>query len=245
MIQLVEVSDEVLLSEGEVRLLVRSVALLELQVEAFPLLVVVFAVVLVLLDCIDLLLGGIHAESLLESERIYLLENGFEGDERLLKNLVPVLISEFCYHRDKHGEGLVLVGLQNVQEVVVFEEAHCAVGYLQVDTADAAHNSLEEAGNEVFNFIDLAHLQHLLELCQEQSLFDAVSERPVSQKSFEQRDCESAIFGQEQHGAAKELLVELGASLDLVEGDDHILEEYYVLVTERHCESTNNTCENI
>lgn len=72
-IQLVEVPDEVLLSEGIVGLLVRPVTRLQLLVETLPLLVVVLAVLLVLLYRIDLLLGGIHAQGLLEGEGIDLL----------------------------------------------------------------------------------------------------------------------------------------------------------------------------
>jgi hypothetical protein len=114
-----------------------------------------------------------------------------------------------------------------------------------VNTSDAAHDSLEQAGDEVLNFINFAHFEHLLKLSQEESLLDAVGERPVAQEAFEESDGEGAVFSQEQHGAAEELLVELGAGLHLVQGDDHILEEYHVLITERHCESTNNAGENV
>lgn len=80
MVKLVEVSDEVLLSEWIVWFLIRAIARLELLVETLPLLVVVLAIILILLDSIDLLLGGVHAECLFESERIYLLENGFQSN---------------------------------------------------------------------------------------------------------------------------------------------------------------------
>ena len=81
MVKLVEVSDEVLLSEWIVWFLIRAIARLELLVETLPLLVVVLAIILILLDSIDLLLGGVHAEGLFESERIYLLENGFQSNQ--------------------------------------------------------------------------------------------------------------------------------------------------------------------
>jgi hypothetical protein len=156
-----------------------------------------------------------------------------------------VLIGEFSNHRNEHGEGLVLVGLQNVQEVIVLEEAHCAVSNLQVDTSDAAHDSLEQAGHKVLDFIDFAHFQHLLELGKEQSLLDAVCERPVSQKAFEKSYSESAVFSQEQHRASQKLLVELRACLHLVKGNDHILEEYDMFVSERHCETTDDARQDV
>lgn len=97
-----------------------------------------------------------------------------------------MLVGQLGYHRHKHGEGLVLVGLQDVQEVVVFEEAHCAVSNLQVNTSNASHYSLEEAGDKVLDFVNFAHFQHLLELSQEESLLDAVGEWPVAKESLEE-----------------------------------------------------------
>ena len=47
--------------------------------------------------------------------------------------------------RHKHWEGLVLVGLQDVEEVVVLEEAHGAVSNLQVIAANALNDTLEKA----------------------------------------------------------------------------------------------------
>ena len=208
MIKLVEVADQILLFEGELRLLVAAILLAELLVEAVPLLVVVLAVILILLHGILLLLGSVHAQGLLESKWINLFQDGFEGNQRFLENLMPVFVSEFGDHGHKHGESLVLVGLQDVEEVVILEEAHGAVSDLQVNTADAFDNALEESGDQVLNLVYLADLKYLLQLCQEESFLDTVGEGPVPQQAFQESNCEASIFGEEQHGATEQLLIE-------------------------------------
>jgi hypothetical protein len=97
-IKLVEVTDQILLLEGELRLLVAAILLAELLVEAVPLLVVVLAVILVLLHRILFLLVSIHAEGLLEGKRINLFEDCFESDQRFLEDLVPMLVCELRNH---------------------------------------------------------------------------------------------------------------------------------------------------
>lgn len=69
--------------------------------------------------------------------------------------------------RDKHRERLVLVGLQDVEEVIVLEEAHSSVSYLQMDATNALHNSLEQLWNQVLNLVDFAYFEYFLKLCQE------------------------------------------------------------------------------
>jgi hypothetical protein len=54
-----------------------------------------------------------------------------------------VVVSEVHNDGDEHWEGSVLVGLKDVQEVVIFKEAHGTVSNLQVNSANALHNSLE------------------------------------------------------------------------------------------------------
>ena len=98
MVELVEVANQILLLEGVLGLLVAAILVTELLVETFPPLVVVLAVILILLDCILFLLVGIHAECLLEGERIYLFQDGFESDQRFLEDLVPMFVCELGYH---------------------------------------------------------------------------------------------------------------------------------------------------
>jgi len=97
-VEFVEVANQILLLEGVLGLLVAAILVTELLVKTFPLLVVVLAVVLVLLDCVLFLLVSIHAEGLLESERIYLFEDGFESDQRLLEDLVPMFVCKLGYN---------------------------------------------------------------------------------------------------------------------------------------------------
>lgn len=60
---------------------------------------------------------------------------------------MPVVVCEVYNDGDQHGEGLIFIGLQDVQEVVVLEETHGSIGYLQVDTTNAPDYSLEELGD--------------------------------------------------------------------------------------------------
>jgi len=78
-----------------------------------------------------------------------------------------MLVCEFCNDRHQQWEGLVLVSLQNVEEVVILKEAHCSISYLQMNTSNALHNSLEEFGNELLNLLNLTDFQDLLEFSQE------------------------------------------------------------------------------
>ena len=41
-----------------------------------------------------------------------------------------MVLCEMDDNRHQHGESLVLVSLEDVEEVVVLEEAHCTVGHL-------------------------------------------------------------------------------------------------------------------
>jgi hypothetical protein len=165
-----------------------------------------------------------------------------EPDEDLL---VPMVVSQIYNDRHQHGEGLVLVGLQDVEEVVVLKEAHGSVSYLQVDSANASHNSLEESGNQVFNLIHLTNLQHFLQFCQEQCFLDAVSEGPIFEQSFQESDGKSSVLGEEEHGASEELFIELGTCLHLMKRDDNVLEEDHVLISQGHCKATDDAGQDV
>lgn len=47
-----------------------------------------------------------------------------------------------------------------------------------MNSSDALDDSFEQLGNHVLDLVDLAHLEHFLELCEEQGLLDTVSKRP-------------------------------------------------------------------
>ena len=73
-----------------------------------------------------------------------------------------MVLSQIHYHRHQHGESLIFVGLQDVQEVIVFKEAHGSVGHLQMDAADALDDPFEQFGDQGVDFVHFAHLQHFL-----------------------------------------------------------------------------------
>ncbi len=158
---------------------------------------------------------------------------------------MPVVVGQVHDDGHQHGESLVLVGLQDVEEVVILEEAHGSVGNLQMDATNASHDSLEESGNQVLNFVHFADLEHFLQFCQEERLLDAVGEWPVLEESFEQGDGQGSIFGQEEHGTSEQLFIELGTGLHLVEGNDNVLEEDHVLVSQRDRESTDDARQDV
>lgn len=152
-----------------------------------------------------------------------------------------MVVSEINNDRNQHWESFVLVSLQDVQEVVVFEEAHSSVSNLEVNSSYAPHNSFEELRDEVFNLVDFADFEYFLQLCQEKSLFDAVGEWPEFKQAIEQGNGKRSILGEEKHRASQELLVELRAGLHFVQRNNNVLEEYYMLVSQRHSKSTDYT----
>jgi hypothetical protein len=74
---------------------------------------------------------------------------------------------------------LALVGLQDIQEIIVFKKAHCSVGDLQVNATDALYDTLEKALDQGLDLLYLANFEDFLQLGKEKSFFNAVSERPV------------------------------------------------------------------
>lgn len=112
---------------------------------------------------------------------------------------MPVVVGEVDDDRDEHGEGFVLVGFEDVKEVVVFKEAHCSVGNLQVDATNAADNAFEKFGDQVFHFVDFADFEDFLQFSEEEGLLDAVGEGPVLEQALEEGDGEGAVLGEEEH----------------------------------------------
>lgn len=93
------------------------------------------------LVCVSFLEGS------LESLGIDLLQDRLESVEGLLKDLVPVGLSHVDDNWDEEGEGVALVGLEDVEEIVILEEAHCPISDLKMQARDALHQSLEDLGN--------------------------------------------------------------------------------------------------
>jgi hypothetical protein len=57
-----------------------------------------------------------------------------------------------------------------------------------MNATNTLNNSFKKSRNKVFNSINLAHFKDLLELGEEQSFLDAVSKRPILEKSFQERN---------------------------------------------------------
>ena len=109
-----------------------------------------------------LTLIGPHLLGFFECDRVNLFQDGPQGNQRLLQDLVPVVLGEVNNDRYQDGEGLVLVRLQNIEEVVILEEAHGAVSHLQVISTNAFDNTLEKALNQWLDVLDFADLNNLL-----------------------------------------------------------------------------------
>jgi hypothetical protein len=99
-----------------------------------------------------------------------------------------MVLSQVNDDRDEHWEGLVFVGLQNIQEIIILEETHGSVSYLKMSAANASNNSLEKLGNQMIHLLNFAYFQDFLQLSEEQSLFHAVGKRPVLKKTFQKRN---------------------------------------------------------
>ena len=97
----------------------------------------------------------------------------------------------------------------------------------------------------MLDFVNLADFKDLLELSKEESLLDAVGKGPIAEEAFEKSNGKGAVLSQEQHWAAKELLIELRAGLHLVQWDYHVFEEHNVLVTKWYRKTTNDACKDV
>jgi len=69
-----------------------------------------------------------------------------------------MVLCEVDDNRHKHWESFVFVSLENVQEIVIFKEAHRSVGYLEMDSSNALYDSLEELWNQRVNFVYFTNL---------------------------------------------------------------------------------------
>ena len=91
-VEFIVIFDHVLGIEWKQRLNVFRVLLLDLCVELLPLLIEFLSFLLVHLDRVLLLLLWIHFQSLIESKWVYLLKDCLESDQRLLQDLVPMVL---------------------------------------------------------------------------------------------------------------------------------------------------------
>ena len=244
-VELVVISDQGGALERQRRFDEHRIVALDLGSQLVPLLVEDSARLSILFDAVGLFVCIAHLQRFVERNRVDFLKDGLKSNQRFLQYLVPVVLRQINDDGHEHGERLLLVSLKNVKEVVVLEEAHGSVSDLQVDTANALDDSLEEARYQGFDLVHFADFEHLLQLSQEKCLLNTVGEGPVLEKTFEERDGQRAVLGQEEHGAAEELLVELRAGLHLVKRNDNRLEEDNVLISKWDRETRYDTRQDI
>lgn len=156
-----------------------------------------------------------------------------------------MVLSKVDNNWHKHWECLVLVGLQDIEEIIILEEAHRSISNLQMNTTNTSDDSLEESGNQVLYLINFTYFQDFLKLSQEQCFFDTVGEWPILQQTFEEWYSKSSIFCQEQHWASQELFIKLWTRLNFMKRNNDVLEENDMLIPEWYSESTDDTCKDV
>lgn len=142
-VERVEVTNEPFLYEWAYGLLIAGFTGFQLTVECGPLLIELVSLLDLLLDAELLAKLGLHLHGLFERIRVDLFEDRLQCDQRLLQNLVPMVLRQVYDDWHEHGERLVLVSLQDVEEVVILEKAHGAIGNLQVISTNALHDTFK------------------------------------------------------------------------------------------------------
>lgn len=158
---------------------------------------------------------------------------------------MPVGFSEVTNDWNEKGESIRFVSFKDVKEVIIFEETHGSVGYLEMKAWNALDKALKDFRNVRLEFLNLTSLKHFNKFGNEHDFFGRVGERPILNEAIEQEQAERRILGQEEHGASHEMFMEEVASLNFVEGNDDVFEEDDMLLPERNCKSTDDTGENI
>lgn len=98
-----------------------------------------------------------------------------------------MVFSQLYYGWNQHWEGLFLICLKDIKEIIVLKEAHGPVGNLQMDATNAPDDPLEQFWNQMFYFIYFTNFEHLLKFGKEKRFLDAVGEWPVLQETFKKR----------------------------------------------------------
>jgi hypothetical protein len=196
-VQVVEVLDRLFFGEWLQRLfvLVGAKGTFALGDKFCPLLVELSSLSLTLLDLVLFFGFVVHLERLFEGKGVNFFHNSFQGNQRFLQDFVPVVVSQVNDDWNKHWESLLLVVLEDVQEVVILEEAHSSVSDLQVEASDADSDSLEKSWDQVVDLVDFAHFQYFLQFSEEQGFLDSVGEWPVFEETFQKWDGKSSVLG--------------------------------------------------
>lgn len=180
----VEFPDNVAIRVRDIWLSEVRVLLLGNLEQSLPLLVyfgLVFLEALGVLDQQEALVGVFLLQGFLESLMINLLQDYLESIQGLLEDLVPMGFSHVADHWNEKREGVGLVGLEDSEEVIVLEIAHCSICHLKVEPSNAFHQPFEKLGNVGFQFRHLTSLQDLQQLCDVHHFLWRVSEWPIPQ----------------------------------------------------------------
>ena len=71
---------------------------------------------------------------------------------------MPMVFGQVNDDWHEHWEGLLFVGLENIQEIVILEEAHSSIGNLEMDTSNALYDSLEKSWDQMIDLVNLTNL---------------------------------------------------------------------------------------
>jgi hypothetical protein len=161
-VQWVEVSNQSIFLERDHRLHIIWFGQHKFIVQFTPSLVVVRAVVVCLVDSVNFPSCWSQLECFIKCVWINFFEDSFQSYQTLLEDFMPVIFSKINDDRNEHWESLLFVGLQDVQEVVVFKETHSTVCNLQMDATNALDYPLEKAGDQRLNLFDFANFKDFL-----------------------------------------------------------------------------------
>ena len=147
--------------------------------------------------------------------------------------------------RNQKRESVALVSLEDVEEIIIFEETHRSVSHLQVKSRNAFDQSFEHLWNVWLKFLNLTSLKNLNKFTDEHDLLGRVSKRPVLDQSVKQEKTQRGIFCKEEHRTSHEVLMEEVTGLNLVKRNDHILEENDVFFSQGNCKSRDDAGQDI
>ena len=98
---------------------------------------------------------------------------------------MPVILGQVNDDWHQHREGLLLISLKNIEEIVILKETHGSIGNLQVNATNTFYNPLKKTRNQWFDLVYLTNLEYLLQFSQEQGFLNTISEWPVPQQTFQ------------------------------------------------------------
>jgi hypothetical protein len=105
-----------------------------------------------------------------------------------------MIISQFINFWYHNWENFILILSYDIQEILVFKEAHGSITDVHILTSDTSDHPFEEFWYEMLHSGWVDYLQNFFELCQIQELLLCISKWPVLKKSFKKRDCKLSVL---------------------------------------------------